>query len=369
MTLKRILKITAIVLIIAAIGWGAYYLFQNKEVAQELITAVFPGTEKTEEVLVTGEQAKPEQKLNSLTAEAIFDYWINKKNGNIYLVNVAGQIGILTNAQAGVVNSQTLPSLNKIQPSSDGAYAFAKFNYPSFTTFSVFNTANGNWQPLNGNVIAAAWSPNSPELAYLSDKALHILNLSTQKTRKVLDMTQRDAELQWTSTSTILISQTPTASLAATMWALNLSNNTLRPLFRDEAGLLVKWSADSELGIKLHNEKRLPVLSLVNQAGQTFTAFNFATLPSKCLIQTNKIYCAVPKNIPEGTLLPDDYFKNAVYFDDAIYSIDLSGTTGVTELQLDQLVVIDAEHLELHNNLIYFKNRLDGKLYSLKLSD
>jgi hypothetical protein len=367
MTLKRILKITALVLLLAGIGWGAYYLFQNREVAQELITSVFPGTEKTEEVPTTGEPETPEQKLNSLTVGAIFDYWINKKTGQIYLVNESGQIGRIAGQEAELTNSQTLPGLNKIQPSFDGAFAVAKFNYPSLPTFSIFNTSNSSWQPINANVIAAAWSPNTSEIAYLDDKSLNILNLATQRTRKVLDMTQRDTELQWITPSTILISQTPTISLTATVWTLNLSNNTLRPLFRDEAGLLVKWSVDSELGIKLHSEKRLPVLSLVNQSGQTFTTFNFATIPSKCLIQENKIYCAVPKNIPEGVLLPDDYFKNAVYFDDSFYSIDLSGATGVTELQLDQPVVIDAEHLELLDGQLLFKNRLDGRLYGLKI--
>jgi hypothetical protein len=367
MTPKQILKIVLIVLLVAGIGWGAYYLFQNREVAQELITAVFPGTEKTEEAPTAGEPEIPEQKLNILLGEPIFDYWINKKSGQIYLVNESGQIGRITGQETELANSQTLSGLNKVLASFDGSFAFAKFNYPSLPTFSIFNTSNSSWQPINANVIAAAWSPNTSEIAYLDDKSLNIFNLATQRTRRVLDMTQKDAELQWISTSTILISQTPSVSVPATMWALNLSNNTLRPIFKDEAGLLVKWSTDSELGIKLHSEKRLPVLSLVNQSGQTFTTFNFATLPSKCLIQTNKVYCAVPKSVSEGVVLPDDYFKNAVYFDDILYAIDLSGATGVTELQLDQPITIDAEHLELLNGQLLFKNRLDGRLYGLKI--
>ena len=96
------------------------------------------------------------------------------------------------------------------------------------------------------------------------------------------------------------------------------------------------------------------------------TPLSFNTLPPKCLIENNKIYCAVPKNINEGIKLPDDYYKKAIYFDDTIYLIDLSNA-GVTELKTDSNLTIDAEHLEISNGKLFFKNRLDDKLYSLEL--
>ena len=65
-------------------------------------------------------------------------------------------------------------------------------------------------------------------------------------------------------------------------------------------------------------------------------------------------------------ILPDDYLKRKVYFDDYIYEIDRQSN----DLQLiyaDAQKAIDAYDLTAAGNEIFFINRYDDRIYSLEL--
>ena len=366
MNWKKYLKITIIILVIISVALGLYFFFKKNPAVQNIVVSLFPSSQKLNGGETSGTTEAQKQKFQNVINEPIFDYWINSKNGSVYYLNQAGQVIKLTNGSGELANSQTLPKLNKISASSDGTYVLAKFNYPQLPTFSIFNAVTNAWQALPANTIAAAWSPNSQELLYADNKSLNILNLTGQKTKKIIDLTQKELDLNWVSPQIALFSAPPTIELSSTIWSLNLNSKILLPLIQGQSGLSVKWSKDGELGIKFQNINKLPKTSLVDKNGSDLTTLSFITLPSKCLIESNKIYCAVPKNINEGIKLPDDYYKRAIYFDDTVYLIDLSNA-GVTELKTGSNLIIDAEHLEISGGKLFFKNRLDDKLYSLAL--
>jgi len=361
MNWKKYLKITVAILIIGIIIWVAYWFLSKNPTVQNLAVSLFPSSQKTNNETGANETAEP--KLESLTNAPIFDYWVNNKNGAIYYLNETGQVVKTANGAAELVNSQPLPKLNKVTASPDGAFAAAKFNYPTFPTFAIFNTASNSWQPLPSNTIAVAWSLNSQNLAYADDKSLKILNLSTQKNQEIIKLSQKDINLEWRSDSQILLSID--SGITVKMMLLDIKAKTLVP-FLEESGLTIKWSDDNRLGIKFNSANGTPITSLIDASGAILSRLTFVTLPSKCLIQKNKIYCAVPQNISEQLKLPEDYYKKAVYFDDILYLIDLS-TTEVSEIKTENSATIDAEHLELFNNTLLFKNKIDGKLYSLEL--
>ncbi|MBI3046208.1 MAG: hypothetical protein HYY86_01515 [Candidatus Harrisonbacteria bacterium] len=361
--MKKYLKIIVTILILIAIGFGLYYFFKKSPVAQDFLGGIFPGTFKTGEK--TGVQPIAGEKLQALTQDPIFDYWINSKTGNIYYLTPVGQIIRVSGGQEELVNSQTLNRLNQLTASPDGTSATAKFSYPDFPTFSIFDTVANAWHPLPAGTLAAAWSPTASEIAYLDNKALKILNLVNQKTAEVLKLTQKEAELYWRPDSKILLTNGLLSSeLESQIWSINPANKTITPLL-SEVGLAVKWSLDGKFGIRLKSVNRAPLLGLIDENGQTLAELTFVTLPSKCLIREKKIYCAVPKNLPERVNLPEDYYKKAVYFEDNFYLIDLN-TGGVSTI-FSPDSPIDAEHLELDGDRLLFKNRLDEKLYQLTL--
>ncbi len=360
MNWKKYLKIAAAILIIGAIVWAIYWFFTNNLTAKEIVGSLFPSSEKN----TPDSQEIAAEKFKSLTNTPIFDYWINSKNGSIYYLNEEGQVIKINGDAAELINSQPAPKLNKVTASPDGVFAVAKFNYPTYPTFAIFNTNTDTWQPLPVNTIAAAWSLNSQNIAYVDDKSLKILNLTTKKTQEIIKLTQKDINLEWHSDSQILLSTD--LGVAVKTLLLNINTKTLTP-FLEETGLIIKWSDDNQLGIKFNNANGSPTTSLIDASGSVLSRLTFVTLPSKCLIQKNKIYCAVPKNIREKMDLPNDYYKKSVYFDDTLYLIDLANA-GVSELKIESDIIIDADHLELFNNTLLFKNRIDEKLYSLQLT-
>lgn len=365
--MKKYLKILLIVLTVVAIGAGIYFYFftDRAQTLQEFIGSVFPTSERTGELPTPGEEIL-ELKLQLSATTPIFDYWLDS-TGNIYYLNEAGQVIRKSGETEEIINSQTISRLNKIMPSADGNAIIAKFNYPNSPVFSIFNVATDSWQPLPAGTIAAAWSPNSNEIIYANGQSLNRLNLDTNATTKIIDLTQEELDLDWVLPTRILLSIPPTIELESSIWSLDLTTRTMAPIIRNEFGLTANWYSNSEFGIKLHNDRRRPVISLIDKNGATLESFNFVTLPSKCLIEARKIYCAVPTNVDEGLELPDDYYKRAVYFSDRFYEIDLTGA-GVFELVTEAPGwIMDAENLKIHNGRLYFKNRLDSGLYSLRI--
>lgn len=355
----RIIKILLGLLIIAGIGWAVYYFFYQSPTGTIFISNLFQGNEQEQ-----ADELKT-ARLQLLSETPAFDYWTSSKTGDIFYMNAAGQVLKLNNGNETLVNSQTINKLNRIAPSFDGIYAFAEFNYPSLPLFSILNTVTGNWQLLPADTIAAAWAPSSNELAYIDGRALKVFNLTDGKTREIMKFSQKEINLFWPSANKMILSSLPTSQLNTRVWTVDLSKKSIVSAI-NETGSTINWSKDGAIGIKLTTINGKSKNELVDQNGSALSQFTFVTMPEKCAIETDKIYCAIPKNLPERTVLPDDYYKKSVFFDDLIYLIDLSNGN-FTEIPTESADLIDAEHLEVMNGNLLFKNRLDDKLYSLTL--
>lgn len=355
----RIVKILVGLLIAAGIGWAVYYFFYQSPAGTAFISSIFPGAEQNQPA------ETQTQKLQALSETAIFDYWMNSATGDIFYMNESGQVLKISNSNEAMVNSQTVNKVNRVIPSFDGTYAVAEFNYPNLPLFSILNTVTGNWQLLPADTIAAGWSPNTPEIAYIDGRALKILNLVDGKTREIMKFSQKELNLSWPTTGKIILSSLPTSQLNTHIWTIDLQKKTLVSSVI-EAGSSIHWSKDGALGIKISTVNNKSRINLIDPNGSSLSEFTFVTMPEKCGFGTDKIYCAIPKNIQERTVLPDDYYKKSVFFDDLIYLIDLSNGN-FTEIPTGSAEPIDAEHLEISGGKLLFKNRLDDKLYSLTL--
>ena len=371
--MSKLLKTLIITLSIAVIAAAVYFLFLKPETpTPSQLKGLGVGGEQdvsenteSETELPTESQSKNLESLGSFT---ILDFWIDKSNGNLYYLDSSGQIFETTgqNKEGSNVSSQTLTNFNHLQPAPDGSAAIAEFNYPQSPTFSVFDNKTKKWQLLPTKTIAAAWSPDSKEITYLDDKGLKVLNLGTKKSRDVMALSQKDFKINWVSKSQILLSDRPSADFPGSIWSLNPTTKTLTQLLQNKDGLMVKWSPSGDQGIAFYNSGNNPTTVLIDNNASTLRTFSFVTLPEKCYINTPKIYCAIPKSVPKHATLPDDYLKRALYFEDGIYLIDLETETIVPIFEEENLP-IDADHLEVHQNKLYFKNRLDGKLYKIDL--
>ena len=367
MSWQSILKFIIGLIILFGVIW-LIYLFGQRFLSRQPL----PPIEKPNGAAGLTIQDLPQApKLSILTKNPAAAYWINAVTGAVYYLNPARQVIRVTDAGEETVNSQTLAKLHSVTASPDGVFAIAEFNYPNQPIFSVFNTVTASWQPLPENTVAAAWASSSQQLAYLENKnnagSLKILNIASQKTQEILKFSQAEARLYWVKPSIVyLLNSASSADYPASLWSIDLSKKTLRPLIREENGLVFNWSPNGDLGLKLNNSERLPKLSLIDGQGSVLREFTFVTLPEKCVFEGRKLYCAAPQFLRDNLVLPDDYYKKSVYFRDDIYLIDIDTAAATLLLNGDENL-IDAEQLTIRGNNLYFINRYDNLIYRLQL--
>ena len=92
------------------------------------------------------------------------------------------------------------------------------------------------------------------------------------------------------------------------------------------------------------------------------------TLPEKCLfsaINTDIIYCAIPRNIPKSDY-PDDWYQGLFFFSDTLWQINLS--SGAKKMILDEedfdIINIFSDEKE---NYLFFQDKRNSTLWSFKL--
>lgn len=367
----KILKVSLGIMLTALLLWGIYAIWQA--IVNAPPTANLPVNNPVNRLTgIPGTADLPAaSKFGAETKNPVFDFWINSLTGTLYYLSPNGQVFRKTANGEELINSQALNQLNKVLPSPDGTSAIAEFNYPERPTFSVFNTVTGSWRPLPENTVAAAWATSSQQLAYLENKngagSLKILNTASQKTQEIIKINLRDARLYWNKPSQILILvSAPTVNYPSSLWSVDLKSKKLANLVKEENGLNFTWSSNSNFGLKFSVFRRVPNLSLVNETGTVLSDFTFLTLPEKCVFEGPQIYCAVPRFLKDGLILPDDYYKGSVYFQDDLYVF--AAPSGRTDLIFSgQTNLIDARSLTLNNNKLYFINRYDNLVYGLSL--
>lgn len=314
----------------------------------------------------------------AITANEVFDYWINKKTGEVFYLTEGGQIyKINSEGREENTGSKATGNLSYVKPSTDGSMIIVAFGFPHDPTFAIYNTSAKSWQALPAGTTAAAWDPKSNDrLAYLryngSASKLYLLNFKNNRSTEELRLSQKDLELEWPSPDLIYLSERPSIKYPTSLWSYNLKTKTINTVIREEKGLITKWFNDKN-ALKFSDG----LLKIIDNDNQFLALVNFITLPSKCAIdpQTEEMFCAAPeisqlsRNITNN--LPDNYLKKQIHFDDLLYLVPLteleSGQSNLTlRLPLIDLSA-DADHLELVENNLYFIDRYDKKLYKLEL--
>jgi len=89
----------------------------------------------------------------------------------------------------------------------------------------------------------------------------------------------------------------------------------------------------------------------------------YGTIADKCVSQNNIIYCAVPQDLDQNTLMPDDYYKNLITTEDSFWQFDGQNKKEIAKTSCD------AKNLLIFENKLFFTDKTSGYLYMLKLAE
>jgi len=412
---RKIIIITVIVLCVVALGAGAYFAWQK---TQTILTppASSQNPVNGQSISINNPAAAGSSsggavasRLSVISDKTVYGYWVFNSNSSSTIASstqnasstqkiqgsgvfYVGRDGIIYKVKADgadeAFTSSPIENFQSLKSSFDGKRVIIKSRVSGVSKFVVYNSESNIFESLPDKITAADFSPDGKKVVYFSVNAKDpnesdlitksLIDLK-QKPVTLLSLYQQDFDLGWISQNKITLVPKPSAFYSASIWAVDVSKKTLSRLTADAednglicskqtCGLIVNWSSDGKIGLQFSSsmEGRNGILNLINDQGEIKANFEFVTLPEKCFVSDPKIYCAIPQNIPDKSALPDDYFKNAVYFVDSLYQIDII-TNSFERIFDGSASAIDAVNLEFTDGKLFFVNKYDNKLYVLEL--
>ncbi len=358
--LLKFLGVSAIVLGAAGAGYLAYSYFVSPEPAPVSSAPASSGPSPTTDASVKLESQK-----------STLGFWVNTKDKSIYYISDEGKINKSFGGRNEELSGQTIAGFNRIIPSPDGTKGIIVLSYTQDSIFSLYDTANNTWERLPKGTIAADFDPSSTKIAYLKNSglgALFVLDLITKKTAEMMKFNVLDGDLSWVSKNALYFTPKPgPLSNNQQVFYIDIADKSVLPA-SGETGLSYLFSRDNQLALRLSGGIAGQYsLALIHQFGGFINNIPFLSWPDKCAFKKEFVYCAVPKSLPPRITIPDDYLKEKIFTEDVFVKYNTDAAAGDYEIVYEPQSPIDAHNLVVSENKILFRNRYDGKIYSLKV--
>lgn len=244
------------------------------------------------------------------------------------------------------------------------------------------NLGNKSLTPLKGEISRLAWDNLGEKLFYqYTDPATkkRTLNMAAHDGsdwKKLADIGASDFFLSSVpQSSTVSFWPRPDANQATAVEIINTSGEERRALFAPLFGGDALWSPNGE---------SLLVSGSDGVAGQGFSLrvwseksgalknLGIPTLISKTTWSRDNrtLFYALPGALPEGAVLPNDYFGKPLYTKDTFWKVDIATGKKTRLLELKESTeTLDSSDLSLSENeeYLYFTDRVSKRLYRIEL--
>lgn len=367
---KKILLLVLVLLVLFAAIFFAYNLFFKSE-------SLAPPDEQ-EATIKSGKI-----KLVPLSQEQVLSPTVNsngnkiryysKANGNIYEVNFDG-------TGLSRVSAANLAGLISIIWSPDKEKVIGLFQKGDQIQKYLHNYQAGQSILMNNNINQVAWSPDGNKIAVQTfnsetqTSTISISNADGADLKDVFSTRLKDFVLDWPTIDKLSLKTKPSGLSDGLVLSVNPDNGNFYKVLGNIFGLNIKWSPLGNILIysSTTTEGKNPSLFLADQTGQTKKSLGLTTLVEKCSFsQDNRtLFCAVPQKTSENAVWPDDYYKGMTATADIFAKVDLESGESIVIFSTDgNEKTYDATDLFLSpkENYLFFTNRKDGLLYSLKL--
>jgi hypothetical protein len=385
---KKIFAISTVLLIVVIAAIFVYNFAFKKPASQETDTAK---TSQEGKVSTQNNQTDPSKTesispstITAVSEEAIFGatlstdgnflYYFLKSNGQL---NQAGLSGKLEK----VLSTETFYNLRKVVWNKSKNKAIIKIEpTPGKMKFLYFDVAGGKITTLKENLDSVAWYGGEDKIIYkyynpkTQKRTVSTADPDGKNWRDLVNFDYRGVEIGFIpGSSGISFWPSPSAYMPTSVNTISLSGENRKEILKDKFGADLLWSPDgTKAAVSFSDEKggHKIQLALMNSQGGEFQTLMMATFATKCAwsADSKTLYCALPGNIPDSAILPNDWLEGKVSSTDTFWKID------VTSGKKDRLV--DPEKIEgsydalnpflsKDERSLFFVNKSDGKLYRL----
>ncbi len=346
-------------------------------------------------------------KFGIVSDEPVLAYMVDAQN-NVAIVEPDGKIATVSAGQVNMLSSSAVQNVLNAGVSYNSQKAFVNFGDPANPQTSIFDLTAKTWTPLPAGIMGPVWSPTDNRIAYLKNNSdgsvsLATIDVSKATNKPVLLSTfaVQDLTIGWPNKNQIILQDRPSVYAQGGAWTFDLSKKTLSRIATPVFGFEAAWSmttSTTALVLSSPMYGRSGSLALVYPFSTSTQPLNLQTLPSKCAFNYEvpatstaaaasttagsstttaagaaptpylALYCGVPRSSNDYSIaiLPDDYNQMAVFTSDDFYRINTD--TGVLEQIFSPGVSVDSSNPHVFNNILFFVNRYDHKLYAISLA-
>ena len=383
-TLKTVLITLVVVLIIGLIGFLVYNFFIKKP-GDEYPLGEFPEGEESEFIPPEDELVpEAELKIKAISQEAVFSPTLTSdRTGVIYYTRANGNIwqSDFDGSNLTQVSDSVLENLIKVVWSTDKKGAITIFQDPLGKISKYFYSHETEKAlPLNKYIDYIAWSPDAAKIAYqyqnefTDENNINTSNPDGSSPSTIIRTRIKNLVVEWPKGGEIFLREKPSGLVQSSLYSLSPLTKAFTKVISNIYGFSIKWSIEGNklLYSKTNSNGKDIVILIANRNGSDQKTTKVSTLAEKCVWSQDPriIFCAVPKNINDARILPDDFYKGTFLADDNFWKINIETGEKIKILEdWDMPETYDAVDLFLspQESYLLFINKVNGLLYSIEL--
>lgn len=310
----------------------------------------------------------------TLSSDGKFIYYLLAGNGQLNQVGLDGKLD-------KVLSTERYESIRKVLWNKQKNKIVIKTKLSSGKTkFLIYDLAVKKVLVLKENTDSVAWSNIGDKIIYkyynpkTKKRTLSVADPDGKNWKDLAEFNFQNVEIAAVpNSSEISFWPTPDAFLPTTVGLVSFGGGDKREILHDRYGADFLWSPDGSLAAASYSDQKgghKIDLATMNPDGNQFQSLAFPTFAAKCAWSADSkfLFCALPGNIPDSAILPNDWQEGKIKTSDTFWKIEVS--TGKKERLIDAEKISGSfdvlnPFLGKDEKTLFFVNKADGKLYKL----
>jgi len=310
----------------------------------------------------------------TLSTDGNYLYYFLKSNGQLNQVGLSGKL-------EKVLSTESFFSMRKVVWNKSKNKAIIKTEpTPGISKYLYFDISGEKVSTLKENLDSVAWYGAEDKIIYKyydpksKKRAISVADPDGKNWRDIANFDYQGVEISsFPGSSAISFWPSPSAYLQTAVNTISFNGENKKEILKDKFGTDLLWSPDGGTAAVSFSDQKgghKIQLAIMNSRGGELKNLMMATFATKCAWSANSkfLYCAIPGNIPDSAILPDDWLEGKISSTDTFWRIDTS--SGKKDRLVDPKKIegsFDALYpfLSKDEKSLFFVNKSDGKLYKL----